>query len=59
MIQKDIKNLDQVINIYKNSLEKAYNSDLPKGMLEQLEKALREIEEERLEAFRTAPSFKV
>jgi hypothetical protein len=36
--QKDIRNLDQVIDIYKNSLEKAYNSDLPKGGLSSLRK---------------------
>lgn len=59
MSQREIKNLDQVIDIYKNSFEKAYNGDLPKGALEQLEKALREIEDERLETFRDAPSYKI
>ncbi len=59
MSQREVKNLDQVIDIYKSSFENAYNGDLPKGALEQLEKALREIEDERLENFRAAPSYKV
>jgi hypothetical protein len=34
-------------------------NNLPKGAFEQLEKALRKIENERLETFRSAPTYKI
>lgn len=51
-----ITSLEETIEIYQKSLSKAYGDTPPKGLLEELAHALNEIEEERLDYYRSIPS---